>query len=169
MATVDKNGFFLVSITKSMIERAEKKSIEMGILRNSIRNGEGNLAGFLGEEVVLAAFPESISANTYHHDVLFGDYTIEVKTKDRTVPCRLDYEGSVANFNTSQRSDVYVFVSLLRNKTIYTHGYVAGVIDKNEYFKKAIHLKVGDVDPSNGWKVKAECFNLRYSEMIQFR
>ena len=40
-----------VKITKTMLTRAKKKAKEMGVIKNSILSGEGNLAGFLGEEV----------------------------------------------------------------------------------------------------------------------
>ena len=37
-----------VKITKTMLTRAKKKAKEMGVIKNSILSGEGNLAGFLG-------------------------------------------------------------------------------------------------------------------------
>jgi hypothetical protein len=164
------NGFIEVEITSEMVSRASEKAKEMGALRNSIRRGEGNLAGFLGEEVVLKAFPGSTSHNTYQHDITMEHLSIEVKTKDRTVEPRIDYEASVANFNTSQKADFYVFVSLYRPKNTqdYQRGFVLGVIEKEAYKDKATYLKVGDIDPSNGWEVKAACYNLPYSRLVRF-
>jgi len=168
--TVTREGFIQVDITPEMRERAEAKAAEMGELRNSIRNGAGNVAGFLGEEVVLAAFEGATSANTYQHDIVWENVTLEVKTKDRTVAPRLGYEASVANYNTTQKADVYVFVSLYRPKDTqdYTTGWVMGIIEKEKYKERATFLNVGDIDPSNGWKVKAACYNLPYDDLARF-
>ena len=40
-----------VKITEDMKKRAWAKSREMGVIKNSIMKGDGNIAGFLGEEV----------------------------------------------------------------------------------------------------------------------
>lgn len=167
---ITHDGFIEVVITDEMISRAAAKDREMGELNNSIRNGDGNLCGFLGEEVVLAAWNGSTSQNTYQHDITFEEISFEVKSKDRTVAPLLEYESSVAKFNTRQRADFYVFTSLLRRKGTkdYTKGYVLGIIDKQEYFEKATFLRVGDIDPSNNWKVRADCYNLHYRHLTRF-
>ncbi len=167
---IESTGFIRVEITEDMIERAQAKADEMGQIRNSIRKGKGNLVGFLGEEIVLAAFPDSETANTYEHDIRMGDLTLEVKSKDRTVDPRLDYEASVANFNARQKADYYVFTSVFRDKPSgrYTHGHVIGLMKKDEYKAMATFLRVGDVDPSNGWVVSADCYNVPYSRLTRF-
>lgn len=161
--TITPDGFLEVTITPAMLATAQTKADEMGQLRNSIRGGRGNLAGFLGEEVVLAGFPGSRAHNTYDYDILFDDTVrLEVKTKDRTVPPRIDYEVSVASFNTRQQADFYVFVSLVRDKATntYTRGYICGLIAKADYKANSTQLRKGDIDPSNGWEVSANCHNL---------
>lgn len=167
---ISAEGFIRVEITEEMTARAKAKADEMGVLKNSIRKGQGNLAGFLGEEIVLEAFPEAESANTYQHDVKMPGITFEVKSKDRTVNPRLDYEASVANYNTSQRADYYVFTSVFRDKSTnaYTHGHIIGMIEKESYKKQAVFLRKGDLDPSNGWVVSADCYNLPYSDLKRF-
>lgn len=164
------DGFVEVAITSQMIDLATEKASEMGILRNSIRQGKGNLAGFLGEHATTIALNGATSKNTYQHDIVYEDITFEVKTKDRTVPPKISYEASVANYNPHQVADFYIFVSLLRNKStnIYEKAYVIGLIEKAEYFKKATFLRVGDIDPSNGWKVSADCYNLPYRVLTRF-
>jgi len=167
---ITEDGFIEIDITPEMTARAKAKADDLGELRNSIRRGKGNLAGFLGEEVVLAAWGGSISHNTYQHDIEFEGTTFEVKTKDRTVPPSIRYEASVANYNPNQRADFYVFVSLLRRKpdNAYVKGYVLGIISKDDYFRQATFLRVGDIDPSNGWVVSADCYNLPYSALTRF-
>jgi hypothetical protein len=167
---ITQDHFIEVEITADMHARAQAKAQEMGELKNSIRRGQGNLAGFLGEEVVLAAWSGSVSHNTFQHDITFEEATFEVKTKDRTVNPRIDYEASVADYNTHQTADFYVFVSLYRIKETgdYTRGYIIGIIPKMLYKAQAKFLKVGDIDPSNGWKVSADCYNLPYEQLIRF-
>lgn len=165
---ITDDGFIEIDITEDMITRARIKAEEMGELRNSIRRGAGNLAGFLGEEVVLAAWNGSESCNTFQHDVTFDGTTFEIKTKDRTVPPRLSYEASVANYNARQDADFYVFVSLLRRENVYVKGWVCGIIAKRDYETMATFLRKGDIDPSNGWVVSADCFNLGYRWLTRF-
>ena len=45
-----------IKISSAMIENARIKSKEMGPLRNSIVKGDGNIAGFIGEQG--RVFPE---------------------------------------------------------------------------------------------------------------
>ena len=40
-----------IKITEDMKKRAWRKAREMGEINNSITKGDGNIAGFLGEEV----------------------------------------------------------------------------------------------------------------------
>lgn len=150
-----------------MIERAQAEADRIGHLRNSIRDGAGNLVGCIGEQAFLELFPGAVSDNTFQHDIRMDDITIECKTKDRTVSPRLDYEASVANANTSQQAEYYVFMSVLRDSATnrYIRAYFCGIISKKEYFEKATFLEAGTVDPSNGWRVKASCWNLPYREL----
>jgi hypothetical protein len=158
-----------IEITPEMIARAQTKSQAMGSLNNSIRNGRGNLCGFLGEicvETLLGAQEN----NTYQFDLVWNGVELEVKTKDRTVKPCAEFDASVANYNARQTADCYVFVSLLRNKSSgqYTHGYVMGLMPKTEYIQRARFMRKGDIDPSNGWEVSADCYNLPYGDLYHF-
>ena len=169
MLNITNDGFIVIEIDDDMVARARAKDEEMGVLNNSIRQGAGNIVGFLGEEVLLKAWAGSTSQNSYNHDVEFEGVTFEVKTKDRTVPPRLSYEASIAKFNDRQTADYYVFVSLYRAPTgEYVRGYVLGVISKRDYRTMCKDWKVGDIDPSNGWKVKAACHNLGHEHLNRF-
>lgn len=54
-----------IYITNDMFVTAREASIEMGVLRNSIRRGDGNLIGFLGEYITREALG-CTQDNTYH-------------------------------------------------------------------------------------------------------
>jgi hypothetical protein len=174
---VTRDGFLRLPITPEDYEWANAAANDMGALRNSIREGEGNLTGFLGEALVRRAF-SSGQTNTYDFDLTFSDddgaATFDVKTKDRTAVPRLNYQASVANFNTRQKADFYCFVSLFRpdddDRTAFTYGFVCGIIPKAEYMERAVFRKKGEVDPTDprGWKIKADCWNLDYGSLYRF-
>ena len=167
-------GFIWVAISDAIYAKAEAKAAEMGTLNNSIRGGKGNLVGFIGEEVAnigLRMLGYKIEENnTFQHDMLLDRVSFEVKTKDRTVAPLLHYEASVANYNTQQSADCYVFVSVTRDKKTnrYIEGFVIGLMPKDEYIRRARFLKKGTVDPSNGWVVSADCHNLPYRALYRF-
>ena len=151
-----------VSITELMITQAKHKAQEMGKLNNSIRNGAGNVVGFIGEQIALSILGGKW-ANTYDYDLITTDGTkVDVKTKQTTVEPRLHYECSVAKFNTRQKCDMYAFV---RVKDTLDKGWFLGYMGHTEYFRKATYLRRGDVDPSNNFTVKADCFNLKIEEL----
>lgn len=158
-----------VTITDEMIQNAKRLADDLGVLNHSIRNGLGNLAGFLGEECVLSHFKEAVRDNTYQHDILLKGSRIEVKTKDRTVPPKIDYECSIPYSLYQQAANFYFFVSLLRKNETYVKGYLVGYMSKPEFFKKATLFRKGEVDPSNNFTVKADCWNLKIKDLHQFK
>lgn len=154
-----------ILITKDMLNHANELAKAIGKLNNSIRNGEGNIAGVLGELCFLEHYKNAKMSNTYDYDILLNGYKIEVKTKVRTVAPKSFYECSVANFNTKQNADYYYFVSLLVQNKNYLKGFLLGGLSKKEYFSTAKELKKGMIDPSNNFTVKADCWNLPISNL----
>ena len=162
-----------IDINNEMIESAKSKARDLGKLNNSITKGKGNLAGFLGEEVAKSVLGGSLN-NTYQHDLTTPEgITYDVKTKRCTSAPKEFYECSVANYNTKQQCDRYVFVRIKNNKfdiktSIKSGQYEAwylGWLDKKEYFDKAVFHKKGEVDSNNGFTFKADCYNVPISEL----
>ncbi len=153
-----------IKITKDMLSKAKNSAKEMGTLRNSITKGHGNIAGFLGEELLLAAYPQIQRNNTYEHDMIIGDYSIEVKCKRQSAlnPPPLHYEASITDYNPNQKTNVYFFC---RVSNCYKKGWIIGWIRKSEYFKMAKFHRKGDLDPSNNFIFKCDCYNLPYSAL----
>lgn len=145
-----------VQITKDMLYEAQEKASELGILNHSILMGKGNFTGFLGEQVALQVIGGEW-CNTYNYDIIFDGKRIDVKTKQTTVKPLPHYECSVAAYNTKQDCDEYAFVRVLKD---YTVGWFLGSIPKKEYFERARFLRKGDIDPSNDFTVRADCYNL---------
>lgn len=151
-----------VAISAEMLVNARDKAAEMGRLRNSIINGAGNIAGFIGEAIAQKVLGGTIQ-NTYDYDLVLDNGTkIDVKTKQTSVKPLDSYDCSIANFNTKQVCDYYCFV---RVKNDFTVGWYLGVYDKNKYMQDAVFMQKGTVDPSNGYTVKADCYNIKISQL----
>ena len=146
-----------VAISPAMLIEARDKAVEMGQLRNSITRGQGNLAGFIGEAIAQQVLGGTL-ANTYEYDlVLPSGKTVDVKTKLTSVKPLASYMCSVAALNTKQDCDYYAFV---RVKNDFSVGWYLGVYNKDQYMKDAVFMQKGTVDPSNGYTVKSDCYNL---------
>lgn len=157
-----------VEVTPDMIERSQSRAVSMGCLNNSIEKGAGNLAGFLGEEVANKVLSGTIS-NTYDYDLVSDvrgrQVKVDVKTKRCTSPPKSYYDCSVAAFNTKQKCDYYAFVRIEYRKQEWGRAWFLGVYKKEDYFKDARFLTKGQVDPSNGFTVKADCYNMEISKL----
>lgn len=146
-----------VVVTGDMLVEARDKAAEMGRLNNSITRGQGNLTGFLGEAVAQHVLGGEL-ANTYEYDLVLKDgTTIDVKTKLTSVKPLDSYMCSVAKLNTTQKCDYYAFT---RIKNDYSVGWFLGVCSKERYYRKAIFMEKGTVDPDNGYVVRSSCYNL---------
>ncbi len=44
-------------------------------------------------------------------------------------------------------------------------AWLLGRMNRKEYFDKARYMKKGDIDPSNNFTVKANCYNLQIKEL----
>ena len=153
-----------VKITKLMKEIAIEKAKSLPSLNNSIMQGQGNYVGFLGEEVAKEVLGCS-SKNTYDYDlVLPNGKTVDVKTKKTGFKPKPHYECSVASYNTKQSCDYYAFVRV--NDETDTAWFL-GVYKKESYYQDAKLLKKGEIDPSNNFTVKADCYNLPISALEQ--
>lgn len=156
-----------VIITKEMVDRAEKKSAEMGRLNNSITKGDGNIAGFLGEEIANTIIG-GIITNTYDYDIIKDSIKYDIKTKRCTSKPKQEYDCSVAAFNIKQKCDRYVFVRIENVNNNWNRAWILGWISKKDYFANAKFLSRGQYDPSNRYFVKADCYNLKIGELNSF-
>ena len=151
-----------VLISDDIKQKAKKKAQELGNLNNSITKGDGNISGFIGEFIAAEIMNGNVH-NTFDYDVVLKDGTkIDVKTKRTTVKPKDFYECSVAQYNTNQKCDGYAFVRVKNDLSV---GWFLGYLSKDRYFKIAKRLKKGDIDPSNNFVVKADCYNVKISEL----
>ena len=151
-----------IKVTDEMLLSARDKAAEMGRLHNSITRGAGNLAGFIGEEIAKIVLGGTLS-NTYNYDLILDNgKTVDVKTKQTSVAPLETYDCSIAAFNTKQDCDYYCFV---RVKNDFTVGWYLGVYEKQKYLEEASFMKKGYLDPSNGYVVKSDCYNLKINQL----
>lgn len=150
-----------VPVTQNILKQAAVNAHELGSLRNSITTGDGNMAGFIGE-IVVAQFLGAEINNTYDYDLLLRGTKIDVKSKRTSVPPRPYYECSIAAYNVKQACDHYVFVRVHNEST---RAWILGYLPKKVYFEAAKLLKKGDIDPSNNFTVKADCYNVAISAL----
>lgn len=156
-----------VKITEQMKKRAWRKAREMGKLNNSITNGDGNIAGFLGEEVANSVIGGEVT-NTYDYDIVKNGIKYDVKTKRCTGEPKNYYDCSVAAFNTRQKCDEYVFVRIENVNGKWGRAWILGHYPKKEYFNDARFLKKGEKDGDNGFRVKADCYNMAIKDLKKY-
>lgn len=150
-----------IEITESMIQWAQEMADDLGQLRNSITKGDGNLAGFVGEVCANQIIQGSI-VGTKDYDIIKDGIAYDIKTKRCKNKPETYYECSVAAYNTIQKCDYYVFV---RVNNEMTKAWILGKYDKEKYFKDARFLKKGQRDGDNWFKVKANCYNMKISDL----
>ena len=151
-----------VPVSNAILLQSRDLAEAMGSLNNSFTNGQGNVAGFIGELVVLELLAGK-RVSTKDYDIILEDgTTVDVKTKRTSVKPRLHYECSVAKLSLHQDCDSYAFC---RVKNDYTVCWFLGLVMHDTYFSKARFLKKGDVDPSNNYTVKSSCYNLSIEEL----
>ena len=163
---ISESDIIEMPVTGEIIAEAHRKSIEMGILRHSITAGDGNLAAFVGEGIVAQYFIDKGDTvdwtNTYEYDMIIDvDVRVDVKTKRTSVKPKMDYDCSVGA-KRRQDCDVYVFT---RVKNDFSVGWILGFMSAKEYFEVANFMEKGIIDPSNGWKVSRDCYNLPIQEL----
>lgn len=156
-----------VKITEEMKKKAWRKAREMGRINNSITRGDGNIAGFLGEEVANFLIKGEVT-NTYDYDIIKDGRKYDVKTKRCTSQPKNYYECSVAAFNTKQKCDEYVFVRIENVKGKWGRAWVLGYYPKDKYFEDAKFLKKGQKDGDNGFLVKANCYNMSIKDLNKY-
>jgi len=159
------HGIIEVPIPEAIIKKAYKRSEEMGVLRNSITKGAGNVAGFIGELVVLKYFGGEL-ADTKDFDILKDDIKYEVKTKRCKAEPEAHYECSVATYSQHQDCDVYVFVRVTND---FSKAWILGYLENEHFYRIAEYMPKGKIDPSNGFRVRTSCYNVPIFALNKFK
>ena len=160
----------IIPHTDEMVQKAEVMASDLGALRNSITGGQGNIAGYLGECAVAQYIDATMIPNDRDYDLIKSGRRIEIKTKRRTVPPKLDYDVSIAETSTHQKPDLYIFVSLEfggwsvsseghREYHDLKHVWLLGKKDPDAYFSESSMILQGDVDGRNNFVTHRNMYN----------
>ena len=151
-----------VEITNDMREEAQRQADELPALNHSIRQGEGNIYGFLGE-LIFVKHKGGQQKNTYDYDIVMASgKTCDVKTKCVTSIPRIEYECSISAGHTKQKCDFYAFVRVTKD---LKRGWYCGAISKADFFEKARFVKAGEPDGSNKWIPTVDCYNVTIADL----
>jgi hypothetical protein len=153
-------------VSDATLKEARRRFGNFPLINNSIRQREGGLVGYIGEALILHLEGGEIK-DTYDYDVVSSNgVKIDVKTKERKVAPRANYNCTVADFNTKQKCDRYSFVSVLDD---YKTAWYLGSISKKEFYQKAVFYKQGELDPDSSpnypFKFTADCYNIKVSQL----
>jgi hypothetical protein len=140
------------TITKQQIVRAEML-YKFNCLNNSIRQGEGNLIGAIGEIVVFDHYTKIgrnvVHAQDFNYDLLIEGFKIEVKTQEnRSIPSPV-YTCHVPDYNSTQECEFYCFVFIHPDMT---KGWLAGHISRSKFHQIKQLKKEGEIGFSKPFK-----------------
>ena len=163
-----------IPITQQMRAEALEHSKNIPLLNNSITQGKGTEAGSLGEVATKNFLNECYNSKAsivgkYDYDIYAEKkgVKIEVKTKRCTSRPQSHYECSVANFNTRQDCDFYVFTRVDKKNV-----YLLGFLSKKEFLNRSVQMVKGQKDSNlvNGeaFKFHADCRNVKISQLRTF-
>lgn len=170
-------------ISEKIYVEAQKRADILPIFDYSHRAKEANQIGCLGE--VIAEYWMNINEIKYTpqlekttHDYIINDnLTIDVKTKDRTVVPKIDYDNTAPLYNHNhQKPDYFLFISLKRDKNNnsldirrFTEAYIVGSISYKELDLIGIPFLKGEKDWRNGTKFWTDCLNVEMWQLISLR
>lgn len=165
-----------IPITDHLKDLAQTRIDTLKVLPGSHRKEEANEVGVLGELLVERAFDAAGIRYTADfrttHDLTVPAGTVDIKTKDRTVVPRPEYDCSVPLYNHEhQRPDFYIFVSLLRDKRKtgldrFTDGFIVGAVGQRGLNQCGVLWKAGETDPANGTTFWTDCLNLQIRSLF---
>lgn len=148
------------------------------VYRGSHRGGAANEVGCLGEAVVVDALHGTYGIAvspvyaTTHDMELPNGWTIEVKTKDRTVAPLPHFDCSVPDYVADhQCADFYVFVSLERERSStdglerFHTAHLVGVASPALVAKHGRLMDAGRTD-TNGTTFWTACRNIAIADLV---
>jgi hypothetical protein len=127
-------------ITSEQLEKAKLRNT-FGELKNSIRKGEGNLIGSIGEIILMDYYTNKGSiiedAQKYDYDFKLNGFKIEVKTQEIKLEPKDNWTCHVPDYNAKQNCDYYAFMGVNLQKN---EAFCLGLI-KKDYWSQVRKLK----------------------------
>jgi hypothetical protein len=158
----------------TMYDEAQRRADACPALRQSMRGQAGNEVGAMGEVMAMrylsAIGVEYRDDSQINHDLVTAYGTMDIKTKERTVPPLPHYDCTVPDYNSAvQRPDFYLFVSLQSDGSIgcrrFVKGWILGSISRERFYRIARVWKPSQIDDTNGWSATILCRNVSVQEL----
>ena len=115
-------------ITPEQLEKAKHRNT-FGILKNSLKNGEGNYLGSVGEIVLIDHYKNKgvkfDDGQKYDYDFIINDFKVDVKTQSIKYKPKPNFTCHIPNFNIKQDCDFYAFMFInLETNDAYCEGMI---------------------------------------------
>lgn len=163
-----KNNILEVEINSELYNKAVyQASLLPYETHNAIFTGEEakkrSIVGALGEVAFEHVFQDVIRDNCYDYDFIYEGMKVDIKTKLCNYLPKVEYELSILKYlKNIQKCDLYVFT---RVNSELNKVELLGCISKYRYFKDSIFHKKGEIDTSNNYTFKKDCYNLKLSQL----
>ena len=161
-----------------LIKRANNEAKQVGVLRNSISQGNGLQAGFVGEYIALQALGGKIvSDESFDYDLITESGTlVDVKTKRCNNAPKINYSCNIPNFNVKQQCDYYAFVRVTyqpqdlgyrkhKQSGPEMRAWWLGCISKERFFEDCIFIEEGGYCVENNFIFQTDSFQLEIKEL----
>lgn len=173
-------GYRRLQLSQGIFDDALARASKLPVFENSHREEQANLVGCLGE-VAFETFLkhhgvpfENHTASTRHDYIINNRTRVDVKTKDRTVMPKGNYDNSVPLYNHEhQRPDFYYFISLYRdpaadveNPYRFKTACLLGGISLERLEKVGQRWDAGQTDERNGTTFWTACLNVEMGELL---
>lgn len=168
---------FTVAVEERHLWLARQLMADRPVYRGSHRGEAANEVGCLGEAVVLHALhdfgiPVRPVFQTTHDMELASGWTVEVKTKDRTVAPQAHFDCSIPDYVADhQHADFYVFVSLQRDRQHiagmerFHTAHIVGVGSPRLVQRRGRLMEAGTTD-TNGTRFWTSCRNIAVAHLV---
>lgn len=160
----------VINTTPEQRTLARADSKKMGVLHNSFSRGRGNLAGNIGEILVLDHIGgERVGAKLFTHDIVLPTgIKVDVKTTLAAGPPEPHYVARVYGSEKDKeklctKCDVYYFVRCNQQGTLAT---IVGWLPAREFIERATFLPRGHVNPDDNKLTFSDEYSLPISELI---
>jgi len=150
--------------TPEQVKRA-RELYRFGALKNSIKRGESNIFGALGEIVFGDYYPDWQKIESYDFDFRNATgFTVDVKSANCGFPPGPEWNCSVAKTSQHQKPDIYFFARVKKDlSTVWLLGWVS----REAFYETAGVGIEGEPDPNSrdGWPFRADCRYLRVDQL----
>jgi hypothetical protein len=149
-------------------DRIRLKALEyqksLGTLKNSITEGKGTPAAYVGKMMVADYLGIHCVSRSYHENFVYYGDRINVKS----VRCSSQpfgfYDVSITfDVDDFQNIDGFIFTRVSYN---YRRVWICGYQSKKDHKEKSRKMRTGEVDLNNGYKCSKGCYKIQIKDLV---